>query len=452
MKASGREQVVEEEEGEEEDDDEVEQEGDWRTGRGRWKGRMTRVSTLADAILPLIRTRSDLYRYSAANAHGRDMHEAIDILEAAIPTTDPAEIYAVTHKALASSLKVIARADDSSGIIGDACRRLLDLHPRAAAAARTPVGKLIDWMMKFQFDDDEVDYFELDPVAYAPALGETGMKAYRKRLADVEAKLGPRPSEDERWNSGHSHEWFTLDWNAQRLAVLDHDIDAIIRTHAKDRKVAAWLEDTAEAFEEIGEIDLAIDWAKQATDFDRGHQSLKAADYWCGLLEAHRPAEALDARLAVFRKWPSSTSAARLHKAAGKAWPDYRAEVVATLATSPRDAVLFALITLKEPEFAWNLAHSLALDDDHTWSELVKAYEKVDPIATLPIHQRLVENELVEAGAQHYRLAARGLAKMRTLSAGTEKSAEVNDLIAELREVHRRRPRLQQEFDRAGLP
>ena len=105
-------------------------------------------------------------------------------------------------------------------------------------------------------------------------------------------------------------------------------------------------------------------------------------------------------------------------------------------------AVLFALLTLKEPEFAWNQAHSLALDSDQTWSELVKAYEKVDPIATLPIHQRLVENELVEAGAQHYRLAARRLAKMRKLSAGSYKSADVNDLIAELREIHRRRPLL----------
>jgi len=36
---------------------------------------MTRVSTLTDAVLPLIRTRSDLHRYSAANAHGMDMHE-----------------------------------------------------------------------------------------------------------------------------------------------------------------------------------------------------------------------------------------------------------------------------------------------------------------------------------------------------------------------------------------
>lgn len=54
--------------------------------------------------------------------------------------------------------------------------------------------------------------------------------------------------------------------------------------------------------------------------------------------------------------------------------------------------------------------------------------------------------------AQHYRIAGRRLARMRKLAAGSDKSAEVDDLIAELRDVHRRRPRLQQEFDRAGLP
>lgn len=404
---------------------------------------------LADDVLPLIRTRAELCRWSAANAHGRQMHEAVDLLEAAIPATGPAEIYAVTHKALASAVRVIARADDSSGIIGDACRRLLDLHPKVAAAASATPARLVDWMMKFQFDGD-VDYFELDPVAYAPALGEHGMATYRARLGEVETGLGPRP--DERWQSPHSHEWFVLDWNAQRLAVLDHDIDAIIRTHARNRKVAAWLEDTAEAFEEIGEFDLAIDWAKQATDFGLGHQSLKAADYWCRLLETQRPDEELDARLVVFRRWPSSTTAARLHQATATAWSEYRDEVVTTLSTSPRDAVLFALLTLKDIGFAWNLAHSLALDSNDVWSELIKAYEKVDPIAVLPIHQRLVEDQLVNAGAQHYRLAARRLAKMRKLAAGADQADDIDALAAELRETHRRRPRLQQEFDRAGLP
>lgn len=408
------------------------------------------MTTLADAV-PLIRTRADLHRRSAANAHGRQMHEAVDLLEEAIPATGPAEVYSVTHKALASAITVIARADDSSGLIGDACRRLLDLHPKAAAAAKVPAGKLVDWMFRFQFEGD-VDYFELDPVAYAPALGDTGGATYRARLREIEAGLGPRPGAAEGWFSSHSHEWFTLDWNAQRLAVLDHDIDAIIRTHAKDRMVAAWLEDTAEAFEEIGEVDLAIDWAKQATDFDRGHQSLKAADYWCTLLEAHRPGDSVEARLLVFRRWPSSTTAARLHRAASDDWPDYREEVMATLAASPRDAVLFALLTLKDVRFAWALAHSLPLDSDHTWSELIKAYEKVDPLEVLPIHQRLVENELVDAGAKHYRLAARRLAKMRRLAAGSHHGPAVDALVADLRDAHRRRPRLQQEFDRAGLP
>ena len=409
------------------------------------------MTTLAQAVLPLIRTRADLSRWSASSAHGRQMHEAVDILEAAIPTTDPVEVYAVTHKALASAIKVITRADDSSGIIGGACRRLLELHPGVAAAAQVSVGNLVDWMIRFQFDGD-VDYFRIDPVAYAPALGTSGMVAYRARLFDIEAGLGPRPSTQDLWKSRHSHKWFMIEWNARRLAVLDRDIDAIIRSHARDRKVAAWLEDTAEAFEEIGEIDLALDWAKQATEFDRGHQSLKAAGYWCKLLAQHRPAELLSARLEVFRRWPSSSTAAHLYQDAGPSWPSYRDEVVAALAASPRDAVLFALLTLNEVRFAWNLAYSLGLDSDDVWERLATAYEKVDPLAVLPVHARLVDNELTQAGAQHYRIAARRLAKMRKLASGSAEAAGIDELIADLRETHRRRPRLQQEFDRAGLP
>ena len=98
------------------------------------------------------------------------------------------------------------------------------------------------------------------------------------------------------------------------------------------------------------------------------------------------------------------------------------------------------------------MAHSLDLSDDRTWSDLAKAYEKVDPHAVLPVLNRLVLNDLVETGAQHYQIAARRLKKMRKLPAGSEYAAEVDWLIAELRGSYRRRPRLQHEFDRAGLP
>lgn len=408
------------------------------------------MSSLADEVLPLIRTRADVWRWSVANDHGHDMHEGVDILEAAVDVAAPAEVYSVTHKALASACTVIARADDSSGIIGDACRRLLELHPRVAAAAKVAPAKLVDWMIKFQFDGD-VDYFELDPVAYAPALGRTGMTAYRARLESIAARRGPLPNDGERWTTDHSHESFMLDHNARRLAVHDHDIDAIIRTHARGGKIAAWLQDTARAFEEIGEIDLAIDWAQQAVDLGPGHQSLTAAGYWCQLLDEHRPTASLDAWLRVFRRWPSSSTAARLHDAVGTAWPDHHDEVMATLAASPADSVSFALTTLHDAELAWSLAHSLDLDDDGTWSTLINAYERIDPLVVLPIHQRLVARGLVRADPRNYRAAAQRLRKMRALTSETDRADEVDEFIAELRETHRRRPRLQQEFDRAGL-
>lgn len=53
----------------------------------------------------------------------------------------------VAQKALARAITVIARADDSIGIVGDACRRLLNLHPNSAAAGHAPNGSLVDWMV-----------------------------------------------------------------------------------------------------------------------------------------------------------------------------------------------------------------------------------------------------------------------------------------------------------------
>lgn len=406
---------------------------------------------LAEQVLPLIRTRTELYRWRASNAHGAQMHEAADILEKSMASTDPKQVYTVTTKAIASAMKVIARADDSSGIIGDACRRLLALHPVAALTAHTPSAGLVTWMITFQFDGD-VDYFELDPVAYAPALGELGMARYRRELAAVKAELGPRPAEDARWSSHHSHAWFVLDWNEQRLAVLDHDIDAIIRTHARDRRVAVWVQDTAEAFEEIGEIDLAINWARQAAEFDAGHQAKRAAGYLAELLATHRPAELLPERLQAFRRWPTSGTAAQLCAATGAAWPDYAVEVDERLATLPRDAVLFTLLTLNDVRRAWQLAHDLDLSDADTWARLAKAYETVDAFAVLPVLERLVHGELVEADAKRYRAAAARLDHMRAIAAGTEHVAQVDELVDELRQANRHRPRLQQEFDRAGLP
>lgn len=422
--------------------------------------------SLAEQILPLVRTRADLYRWRAADEYGAQLHDAVALLRDAVANKPTAEALTVTQKAITSACKVIMRADDSSGIIGDAIRDLLDLHAQVARSAEQPFRKLVDWMIRFQFDN-ECDFFEIDPVAYGPALGELGMAAYRAKLAEIAAGLNPAPTEEEEraiwrahlsdpatWDKlgGDNHTRFVLSWNARRLAVWDRDVAAIITTHVRDRKVAAWLQDTAEALAEVGEFDLAIGWARQATFFDMGHQSVTAGSYWCALVAAHRPDEELAARLEVFHRWPTSMHAGALHKLRGPAWPELRAEVMDALEGNPREAVGFALYSLGEVSLAWELAHSLDLGDAGLWEALAKQYEVVEPLAVLPIYADRVRGDLEHADAGFYRAAACRLAHMRTLAKGTNEAADVDRFIAELRETHRRRPRLQQEFDRAGLP
>jgi Family of unknown function (DUF6880) len=202
------------------------------------------------------------------------MHEAVALLRQAAAET-PAGLLPVLEKAIAAAVRVVLRADDSSGIIGDAIRDLLALH--ADLARRTPpaASKLVTWLVKFQFDGTQ-DFFHIDISDYAPALGDKGLALYRAELAEIEAG-----------------------------------------------------------------------WAR-------------------------------------------------------------------------------------------------------TWSDLADAYEKVNPVAVLPVLRRLALGSLRGADARSYQYAARLLQRMRRIAAGTDHAAEVDALIGSLREEHRRRPRLRREFDAAS--
>lgn len=429
---------------------------------------MTKDATkqLADAVLPLVRTRTDLHRWSAANRYGYDAHQAVNLLTDAARTQPAPVVFAVTQRAIASTLRAIARADDSSGIIGDAIRMMLQLHAELACKAPPTPAKLVNWMIAFQFDN-VVDYFNIDPVAYAAALGETGLVRYRTELDQIAAQLppDPTPEEEQRIFSQripHPDQWDQListrltrgilEWNARRLAVLDKDVDAIIATHARDKKVAAWYHDTAKALAEIGEYDLAIDWARQATMFGPGHQSITAGHYWHKLVAEHHPENELATLQTLFVRWPTSEHATLIYQAVEDQWPNHREQVMDALKQHPAQAVSFALGALQDPQQAWELAHELELDNPHLWETLADQYQTIDPAAVLPIYTQIVHDTLKQANAKNYKTAARRLAQMRLLTAGTPLATQVDQLITELRQTHHRRPRLQTEFDKAGLP
>src|SRR3954468_2408416 len=98
-------------------------------------------------------------------------------LENAVEAAPSRELVELLQRAVGHVVKVITHADDSDGLIGDLARDLLELHARACDAGVADPVDLAAWMVRFGFDDQ--DFFEVDPVRYASALGQTGLPAYR---------------------------------------------------------------------------------------------------------------------------------------------------------------------------------------------------------------------------------------------------------------------------------
>lgn len=105
------------------------------------------------------------------------------------------ELVRLIERAVGRVVKVILRADDSDGQIGDLGRELLDVHALACDAGVADPVKLARvretrWMVRFASDDQ--DFFEVDPVRYASALGDSGLAPIAGRSSDAARRVTTR--------------------------------------------------------------------------------------------------------------------------------------------------------------------------------------------------------------------------------------------------------------------
>ena len=203
------------------------------------------MSSLPDIILPSFRsrTRSFLGEDRAAR-RALKMQDGIGMLDFAVedPSEDPAEVFSIVQEALEIAVGVIANADDSLRVLSEVVEELIELHAKTAQRAKPAPMELEDWFIAFH-ENNEVDYFELDPVAYSTVLGEDG-------LARVCA-----------W--AESADSFHRKYMEERFAVLDQNVAAIIGAHLSEGGYAVYFEETAKALEEIGEYGAAWEYAKR---------------------------------------------------------------------------------------------------------------------------------------------------------------------------------------------
>src|SRR4051794_8426427 len=165
-------------------------------------------------------------------------------LQKAVEAAPSQALIELLQRAIGHVVKVIMHADDSDGTIGDLARELLALHARACDAGVADPVALAAWMVRFGFEDQ--DFFEIDPVRYAGALGADGLEAYRQAVA-------ARPDGDS----------FAARYARERLAILDRDVDALVAMLGGDLTNAYQFVRVAEAMAELGLDDDVLAWTSR---------------------------------------------------------------------------------------------------------------------------------------------------------------------------------------------
>jgi hypothetical protein len=383
-----------------------------------------------------LRTRRFLdYHRSAEWA--RSARPVVEELAAAARESPSAELVEVLQRAVGHVVKTMLRADDSSGLIGDLARDLLEAHAVACDAGVADPVKLAAWMVRFRFRDQ--DFFEVDPVRYRDALGDRGLAAYRRAVAESEGA-----------------DAFARRYARERLAVLDGDVDQVVELLGGDLTGPHQFRAVAGAMVELGRDDLALSWIARGVAETSGWQVDHLYELACGI-HARRgePLEVLRHRRAHHERSPSASTYSRLREAAEAvgAWSVKRDAARTRLGERDRRGLAEALLRDGDVELAWRTALTMPPLDvgADLWLRLADARAQEHPAEALGVYERLVDEALVTADRRSYAAAIRVLKKARSVAAAAGSMETFDAIVARLRDAHRRRPTLIAMLDRAGM-
>jgi hypothetical protein len=348
-----------------------------------------------------------------------------------------AELVELLQRAVGHVVKTIMRADDSTGSIGDVAQELLDAHAGAAGAGVADPVKLAGWMFRFRFNDQ--DFFEPDPVRYHEALGETGLAAYRDAVARYEGD-----------------DSFAVRYARERLAIIDGDAELLVELLGGDLTRPQQFQAVADAMVELDRDDLALEWATRGIRETEGWQVAGLYKLACAIHARRRePLEVLRWRRAHHERMPSSSTYARLREAAEAvaAWDSERDAARAVLREHDPCGLVVALLSDGDDDVAWETAvrttHAEIGSD--LWLRLAESRQARHPDQALAVYKRLVDEELLTADRRAYAAAVRILKRARDAASAAGTPEEFTEVIARLRDVHRRRPTLIAMLDKAGM-
>ncbi len=416
-------------------------------------GESERLAVLKVAVDEGLRTRRHL-DYWGSSAWARDAAPVVGALAEEVAFAPSAELVVLLQRAAGHLVKVILRADDSDGMIGDLCRDVLELHRRACTAGVADPQKLAKWMVKFAFEDQ--DFFEIDPVAYAEALGDKGLAVYRREVAKRSDPAGAPEHRTETLRDFYGgFPSFAAKYAAERLAIIDRDVDRLIELLGGDLSSPHQYQRVAEAMVELGDTDDALRWAHRGIAETSGWQVAKLYDLAADLLaDANDLDEVVGLRRHHHERMPSASTYAKLQAAAGTvdAWAAEVDRARAVLAERDPAGYIDALLADGEADEAWAAAVTGDREIQASqWLRLAEAREPTAPGDAMAVYLRLADEVLVRADKRAYRDAVRHLKAARRAATADDRVDRFTEHLGGLRERNRRRLSFMAMLDKAGL-
>lgn len=367
---------------------------------------------------------------------------------------------ALLHIATRLRAQLETRIDDSGGNVTRACQRAIDLYARACREGRPNGVRLGRRLAKFRLASPGWPDVALND--FLPALGGKGVAAYR-RVVDAAAEQaeaqGDRPG-------------FELGSMLLELADLDGDVDRAVELLSRgehpryaaiiERLVAAGRRDEA-----LARLDRAVAESRIGAPGPDPWRDTGGNPYWVRpgraldlYLEAGRSGDALDLARDLFHSDPGPASldfllatAERLGRReeeldSALAWVDGRD-------WRTGDTPIVLALHLGDVGRTWAAADRWGVD--LAWMSLADVEPQPRPDDAIELYRRDIERALLKAGRSSARRAAAGAVRMRLIAAAADardgggRVEAFTAWVGGLREAHRRRPTVGQEFDREGL-
>lgn len=407
---------------------------------------------LVDLVNGTLRVRGFVdYRRSFDVAS--DVQHLLDQLEEQLRVGNSRVVQEPLLRATTRLRSITQHADDSSGVLGDACQRAAELYARACRAGHPEPSKLARWLVKFR--DTSPGWPDLELSDFVTTFDAKAMQVYRAAVARLEPKY-----------AGADHIGRS-ELDRMRLELADHDGDVELAVAILSRGEYVQYGAIVDRLRAAGRGPEASEWIDRALAAGRvsGRAGGQRNEYWLDpgevaedLLTRGRDDDAIEILRDQVRRATDLRSyralldfADRLgHREGEQAWAKEHLRVRAGEAFG--NGALLVQIALADGDLpgAWSVAEELG--PGHAWETLANASRTEFPGKAAQLHREKVDQTLRVTDSSRYPGIAASLVEIEELMERAGEKDEFTAYVTKVRETYRRRPSLMAALDRRGLP